>query len=87
MALIPFKTLLECLQNSYRIPNWILTGQEGLHYEDICFMPQYCMLHMQCVPFYFSSMVKDNIFHLPKYETKDASSSTDILLVFTTNQE
>ena len=75
MALIPFKTLLECLQSSYII--LILTGQEGLYYGDICFMPQHHMLYMQCIPFsYFTNMVDYSMFHLPKYKTKDSSGST-----------
>ena len=88
MALILFKKLLECLQYSAEIPNGILTGQEGLHYGDIRFMPQHCTLKMQCVPFlYFCHMVDDNAFAPLKCELKDTSSTTTILLVYTTSAD
>ena len=86
MALIPLEKLLERLQYSAEIPNRILTGQEGLHYGDIHFMPQHRTLKMQCVPFpYFCHMVDDNTFAPLKCELKDVSSTTAILLVYTTS--
>ena len=88
MALIPFEKLLECLQYPAQIPNGILTGQEGLHYGDICFMPQRCTLKMQRIPFpYFCNMVDDNAFAPLKCKLKDASSTTAILLVYTTSAD
>ena len=88
MVLIPFETLLEHLQSSYMIPNGILTRQEGLHYGHICFMLPHYTLQMQHVPFsYFTSMVDDNIFHPPKYQPKDDSGTTAILLVYAMNNE
>ena len=88
MALIPFKKLLEHLQYSAEIPNGILTGQEGLYYGDVRFMPQRCTLKMQHVPFlYFCQMVDDNTFALLKCELKDVSSTTTILLVYTTSTD
>ena len=86
MVLIPFEKLLEHLHYSAEIPNRILTGQEGLHYGDIRFMPQCCTLKMQCIPFpYFCHMVDDNAFALLKCKLKDMSSTTTILLVYTTS--
>ena len=88
MVLIPIEKLLKCLQYSAEIPNRILTGQKGLHYGDICFMPQHHTLKMQCIPFlYFCHMVDDNAFAPLKCELKDASSTTTILLVYTTSTE
>ena len=88
MALIPFKKLLKHLQYSAAIPNRILTCQEGLHYGDICFMPQRRTLKMQCIPFpYFCHVVDGNAFALLKCELKDVSSTTTILLVYTTSAD
>ena len=88
MVLIPFEKLLERLQYSAEIPNGILTGQEGLHYGDVRFMPQHHTLKMQHVPFpYFCHMVDDNTFAPLKCKLKDASSATAILLVYTTSTD
>ena len=88
MVLIPFEKLLEHLQYSVEIPNGILTGQEGLHYGDIHFMPQCRTLKMQCIPFpCFCHMVDENAFAPLKCELRDASSTTAILLVYTTSTD
>ena len=88
MALIPFEKLQEHLWDSAEIPKGILSGQEGLHYGDICFMLQHRTLKMQCIPFlYFCNMVDDNTFTPPKCEWKDTSSTTAILLVYTTSTD
>ena len=43
---------------------------------------------MQCIPFpYFCHMVDDNTFALLKCKLKDASSTTTILLVYTTSAD
>ena len=43
---------------------------------------------MEHIPFsYFFNMVDDNASHPPKYELKDASSTTTILLVYTTSND
>ena len=88
MVLIPFQKLLEHLQYSAKIPNRILTGQEGLHYGNIHFMPQHHTLKMQRIPFpYFCHIVDDNAFAPLKCELKDVSSTTTILLVYTTSAD
>ena len=88
MALIPFEKLLDHLQHSAEIPKGILTGQDGLHYGDIHFMPQHYTLKMQCIPFlYFCNMVDDNAFTPLKCELKDASGTTTILMMYTTSAD
>ena len=65
MALIPLSKLQEHLQEG-DIKKGILTGQEGLHYGDIHFMPQCHTLKMQHVPFsYFCNLVSNNVFAPP----------------------
>ena len=83
MALIPSETMLKCLQSPHSLPGGILSGQEGLHYRDVCYMPVHCMLLMQHIPYhYFNNMVQDHAFQPVKAVLKDASDTTAILLVF-----
>ena len=82
MALILLESLLEHLQSSYSVSGAILTGQRGLNYGDVCFMPPCCMFLMQHIPFpYFPNMVQDRTFQPAKYKWKDISETTAILLV------
>ena len=51
-------------------------------------MPQRCTLKMQCIPFpYFCHMMDDNTFAHLKCKLKDVSSTTAILLVYTTSTD
>ena len=85
MALILFKTMLECLQSPHSLPGGILSGQEGLYYRDMCYMP---MHHMQHVPYhYFNNMAQDHTFQPVKTVLKDASDTTTILLVFLSDDQ
>ena len=88
MALIPFKTMLECLQSPHSLPDRILSGQEGLHYGDVCYMPMHHTLLMQCIPDqHFKNMVQDHAFQPVKAVLKDASDTTAILLVFISDNQ
>ena len=53
MALIPFETMLECLQSPHSLSGRILSGQEGLHYGDVCYMSMHHMPLMQCIPYHY----------------------------------
>ena len=58
MALIKFNTLLECLQSPHSLLSELLSGQEGLHYGDMHYMPLQHMLKMKCMPYnYFINLV------------------------------
>ena len=88
MALILFETMLECLQYPHSLPDRILSGQEGLHYGDECYMPMHCILLMQHVPYhYFNNMLQDHAFQPVKAVLKDASDTTAILLVFVSDDQ
>ena len=88
VALIPFKTMLENLQNPHLLPGGILSGQEGLHYGDVHYMPMCCMLLMQHIPYqYFNNLVQDHAFQPVKAVLKDASDTTAILLVFISDDQ
>ena len=80
MALILFETMLECLQSPHTLPGRILSGQEGLHYGDMHYMPMHRTLLIQCV--HYNNMVQDLTFQPVKAVLKDASDTTTILLVF-----
>ena len=88
MALILFETILEHLQSPNSLPGGILSGQEGLHYRDVCYMPMHRTPLMQCIPYYyFNNMVQDQAFQPVKAVLKDASDTTAILLVFVSNDQ
>ena len=88
MALILFKTMLEHLQSPHSLPAGILSGQEGLHSGDMCYMPMHCTLLMQCIPYYyFNNMAQDHAFYPVKAVLKDASNTTAILLVFVSDDQ
>ena len=88
MALISFKTMLEHLQSPHLLPGRILSGQEGLHYGDVCYIPIHCMLLMQCIPYhYLNNMAQDHAFQPVKAVLKDASDTTAILLVFVSDDQ
>ena len=83
MALILFETMLVCLQSPHSLPGRILSGQEGLHYGDMCYMPMHRMPLMQHVPYhYFNNMGPDRAFQPVNAILKDASDTTAILPVF-----
>ena len=87
MALITFLRLQECLKDG-DIEKGILTGQEGLHYGDIHYMPPCHSLKMQYIPFsYFSNLVSNNTFTPLNCRLKDASSMSALLLVFITSAD
>ena len=83
MAMINFSALHEHLQSLHSLPSDLLLGQEGLHFENICFAPLQCTLNMQCISLiYLKSLVSDDSFQ-PEGTTMDtASNSTAILIVF-----
>ena len=88
MALIPFETMLECLQSPHLLPGGILSGQKELHYGDMHYMTMHRMLLMQCIPYhYFNNMVQDHAFQPVKAVLKDASDTTTILLVFISDDQ
>ena len=88
MALIPFKTMLECLISPHSLPGRILSGQEGLHYGDVCYMAMPHTLLMQRVSYqYFSNLAQDHAFQPVKAVLKDASDTTGILLVFVSDDQ
>ena len=88
MALIKFNTMLECLQSSHSLLSELLSGQEGLHYGNVCYMPLQCMLKMQCVPYnYFINLVWENNFQPVGTTMDDASNTTAILLVFMSDDQ
>ena len=88
MALISFSTMLDCLQSPHLLLSDLLMGQEGLHYEDICYLLLQCTLKMQYVSFtYFTSLVRENHFQ-PEGITMDvANHTTSILLVFLSDDQ
>ena len=83
-----FSTMLDCLQSAHSLLSGLLTGQEGLHYRDICYLPLQHTLKMQHVPYtYFTSLVHENYFQ-PEGMTIDAAShTTAILLVFLSDDQ
>ena len=88
MALILFETMLECLQSPHSLPGRILSGQEGMHYRDVCYMPMLCTLLMQHIPYhYFNNMMQDHAFQPVNTVLKDASDITAILLVFISDDQ
>ena len=89
MALIPFeRSMLEHLKSPHSLPGGILSGQEGLHYGDVCCMPMLRMLLMQHIPYhYFNNMAQDHTFQPVKAVLKDASDTTAILLVFVSDDQ
>ena len=88
MALIPFETMLEHLQSPHSLPGGILSGQEGLHYGDVHYMPMRCTLLMQHVPYhYFNNMALDHALQPVKAVLIDASDTTAILLVFVSDDQ
>ena len=85
MALIKFSWLQNYLQDG-DIEEGILSGQEGLHYSDIHYMPPHCLLKMQRIPYqYFRDLVSNNVFTPPNPKLAEGSMTTALLLVFTTN--
>ena len=88
MALIPFEAMLEHLQSPHLLLGGILSGQEGLHYGDMRYMPMRHILLMQCIPYhYFNNMAQDHAFQPVKAVLKDASDTTAILLVFVSDDQ
>ena len=88
MALILFETMLEHLQSPHLLPGGILSGQEGLHYGDVSYMPMHRTLLMQCIPYhYFNNMAQDHAFQPVKAVLKDASHTTPVLLVFVSDDQ
>ena len=88
MALILFETILECLQSPHSLPGGILSGQEGLHYRDVHYMPMCHTFLMQHVPYhYFNNMAQNHAFQPVKAVLKDASDTTTILLVFVSDDQ
>ena len=87
MALIKFNTMLECLQSPHSLLSELLSSQERLHYGDVCYMPLQCTLKMQHVPYnYFINLVWEN-FQPVGTTMDDASNTTAILLVFTSDDQ
>ena len=88
MALIKIDTMLECLQSPHSLLSELLSGQEELHYGDMHYMPLQHMLKMQCVPYnYFINLVWENDFQPVGTTMDDASNTTTILLVFTSDDQ
>ena len=88
MALIPFETILKHLQSPNSLPGEILSGQEGLHYRDMHYMPMLCMFLMQHILYhYFNNMAQDHAFQPVKAVLKDASDTIAILLVFISDDQ
>ena len=88
MALISFTTMLECLQSLYSLPGDLLTGPEGLHYGDMCYMLLQCTLKMQSVPYtYFTCLGQENNFQPEGMPMDAASHTTAILLVFLSDNQ
>ena len=88
MALIKFNTMLDCLQSPHSLPSELLSSQGGLHYGDMHYMPLQCMLKMQHVPYnYFVNLVRKNNFQPMGPTMDDASNTTAILLVFTSDNQ
>ena len=88
MALIKFDTMLEHLQSPHSLPSELLSGQEGLHYGDVRYMPLQRMLKMQRVPYnYFVNLVQENNFQPVGTTMDDTSNTTTILLVFTSDNQ
>ena len=88
MALIKFNTILEHLQSPHSLLSELLSGQEGLHYGNVHYMPLQCTLKMQCVPYnYFVNLVQENNFQPVGTTMDDAGNTTTILLVFTSDDQ
>ena len=88
MALIKFDTMLECLQSPHSLLSELLSGQEGLHHGDVHYMPLQHMLKMQRVPYNnFVNLFQENNFQLVGTTMDDASNTTAILLVFTSDNQ
>ena len=88
MALIKFDTMLDCLQSPHLLLSVLLASQEELHYGDMHYMPLQCMLKMQHVPYnYFINLVWENNFQLVGTTMDDASNTSAILLVFTSDDQ
>ena len=88
MALISFSTMLDCLQSPHSLLSELLTGQEGLHYGDIHYLPLQHTLKMQHVPYtYFTSLVHENHFQPEEMTIDTASHTTAILLVFLSDDQ
>ena len=88
MALIKFDTMLDHLQSPHLLPSELLSGQEGLHYGDMHYMPLQHMMKMQRVPYnYFINLVWENNFQLVGTTMDDASNPTAILLVFMSDDQ
>ena len=88
MALISFTTILECLQSLQSLLGNLLTGPEGLHYGDMCYMPLQYTLKMQCMPYnYFTSLIQENNFQLEGMPMDTANHTTTILLLFLSDNQ
>ena len=88
MALIKFDTMLDNLQSHHSLLSELLSGQEGLHYGDMHYMPLLHMLKMQQVPYnYFVNLVWENNFQLVQTTMANASNITTILLVFASDDQ
>ena len=83
MAMIPFDTLLDCLQSSHSLLEEILTSQKGLCFGDIHFVLPRCTLNMQYISLtYLKSLISDNCFQPERIPSDAVSSSTTILILF-----
>ena len=86
--MISFITLCEHLQSLHSLPRDLLTGQEGLHFGDVCFVLLQHTLHMQHIPLtYLKILISEDSFQ-PEGMTMDvASNSTAILIVFLSDDQ
>ena len=88
MALIKFDTMLEHLQSPHSLPSELLPGQQGLHYGNMHYMPLQHTLKMQHVPYNcFVNLVWENNFQLVGTTMADASNTTAILLILTSDDQ
>ena len=88
MAVIKFDSMLDHLQSPHLLLSELLSGQEGLHYGNMHYMPLQHMLKMQYVPYnYFINLVWKNNFQMVRTTMDDTSNTTTILLVFVSDDE
>ena len=88
MATLSFKCFLDCLQSTESLPWDIMTGYEALCLRDIRFMLLQCTLNMQQVSLiYLKSLIADNTFQPEGIKPDAYSHTTDILIVFLSDEE
>ena len=60
----------------------------GLHFGDICFVPPWCTLNMQCISLmYLKSLISDNCFQPEGMPSDAASGSIAILIIFLSDEQ